>query len=89
MSSHRNIDPARLALSPAQCRAARGLLGWSQDELAERARTTQRTVSAFEVGETVPKAATVGKLKTVLEAAGIEFVARPGTIGALLHRPVE
>jgi len=35
-------------LSPEQCRAARGLLGWTQEELAERAKVSRSTIRDFE-----------------------------------------
>ena len=39
-----------LSLTPAACRAARGLLDWSQTELARRAGVSRLTVAAFESG---------------------------------------
>ena len=42
--------PAKPVLLPAQCRAARGLLDWTQEELAERAEVSRSTVRDFENG---------------------------------------
>jgi hypothetical protein len=41
----------RERFSPAQCRAGRGLLGWSIDELARRARLEPEGVELYEAGE--------------------------------------
>ena len=58
-----------------QLRAARGLLGWSQSELAERAGLSLPTVKRVE-GEFGPGVSDEAraKLKKALEAAGIKFL---------------
>lgn len=61
-------------VSPAQCRAARAVLGWSQDRLAELAGVSRTMVTDFEKGARVPLPATHRALQSALEAAGIEFV---------------
>ena len=66
------------AISPAQSRAARGLLNWSRDKLAEVGGVPARTVADFELGNTVPRASTTAKLVTALEAAGVIFVDENG-----------
>ena len=40
-----------MPLTPAQCRAARALLDWTQDELAERAEVSRGTIRGFESGQ--------------------------------------
>ena len=60
-------------MTPAQCRAARTLLGWSQEHLAEAASLTTSTVGAFEGQKGTPQPMTVGLLRRALERAGIEF----------------
>jgi predicted transcriptional regulator len=60
-------------LTPEQCRSARAWLGWSQVELAERAKVGQSTVKDFENGKRTPIQATLGAMRTVLEAEGIGF----------------
>lgn len=42
--------PKLLPVSPAQCRAARGLLDWTQERLAEAAGVSRSTVRDFESG---------------------------------------
>ncbi len=61
-------------LHPAQCRAARALLSWSQAELAERAGVAKQTLADFERGARSPYPRTLADIKKVLEAEGIEFM---------------
>jgi transcriptional regulator with XRE-family HTH domain len=62
-----------------QLRAARGLLGWSQSDLAERARVSLPTVKRAETG-TGPRVSddARAKLQHALEAAGIAFLEENG-----------
>jgi transcriptional regulator with XRE-family HTH domain len=60
-------------ISPAQCRAARALLDWSQRLLAETARVGVVTVRQFESGLTTPRNATLDVIVRAFEAAGVEF----------------
>ena len=63
-------------LTSAQLRAARGLLGWSQTELAERAGLGFATVQRAERDPDVitGNVKTVVKLQTALEDAGVVFI---------------
>ena len=61
-------------ITPAQCRAARGLLDWSQQDLADRAGVGIVTVRQFEAGVHEPRRATVQVVKQAFEAAGVEFL---------------
>jgi DNA-binding XRE family transcriptional regulator len=63
----------RVTVSAAQLRAARGLLGWSQSDLAEAAKVGRATIADFETGKRDPYARTLDELRTALEAAGVEF----------------
>jgi transcriptional regulator with XRE-family HTH domain len=62
-----------------QLRAARGLLGWSQSELAARAGLSLPTVKRLEAGfgPRVSNEAR-GKMQQAIEAAGIEFIDENG-----------
>jgi transcriptional regulator with XRE-family HTH domain len=62
-----------------QLRAARGLLGWSQSELAVRAGLSLPTVKRLE-GGFGPKVSeeAQAKLQKAIEAAGIEFLDENG-----------
>jgi transcriptional regulator with XRE-family HTH domain len=60
---------------PAQCRAARGLLDWSQAKLADVASVGVVTVRNFEADSRVqPRNSTLEAIQRALEAAGVEFL---------------
>ena len=61
-------------LTPEQSRAARAMLGWSREELAEKAGVSAGTVVGFELLGADSKMSTLHKLARALEAAGIEFI---------------
>ncbi len=63
-----------MKLFPKLCRGARGLLGWSQKELATRARVARKTIADLELGYVTPQPRTLRDLIAVLEAAGVEFL---------------
>jgi transcriptional regulator with XRE-family HTH domain len=67
--------------SGSQIRAARGLLGWSASDLAERSEVTLRTIQRFETVEGIPanRSGTLDKVRAALEAQGIEFLGDPET----------
>ena len=57
-------------ISGEQCRAARGLLGWSQTELADRADVGRSTVDKLERGGN-PRGEYVDAIQRAIEAAGV------------------
>ena len=61
------------SLLSAQIRAARGLLGWSQDYLAQGVGVSRATINRIETGVTEPHPATLFVIETELAAAGINF----------------
>ena len=80
--------PAMEILSPATCRAARGLLGWTQEELAAAAKVGRSTVRNFEVGRSIPVANNLSAMRGAFEAAGVEFIAQNGGgAGVRLKKP--
>jgi transcriptional regulator with XRE-family HTH domain len=60
-------------MSPKQCRAARGWLGWTQQELARRAGVGLSTVRDFEKAERTPIANNLAALRRTIEEAGIRL----------------
>lgn len=66
-------------IEASQVRAARGLIGWSQSELAGAAKLPLPIVEQFESGaaEHVPAEA-VAKMRAALESAGVAFIAIDG-----------
>jgi transcriptional regulator with XRE-family HTH domain len=65
-------------LTPGQCRAARALIGWSQDELAAASNVAKATIANFELGKRASYARTLEDLCAALESAGVIFVAENG-----------
>ena len=64
--------------SSAQCRAARGLLDWSQQDLAGQAGVGIVTVRQVEAGATEPRRSTLVVLRQAFERAGVEFIDENG-----------
>ena len=62
-----------------QIRAARGALGWSAEDLAQRSGVVRRTIIRIEATDGVPqgRVSTLMDIKAALEAAGIEFIGSP------------
>lgn len=65
-------------MTPAQCRAARGLLDWTQIKLAEASGLALSTVVKFERNGRAVVANAVQTMKRILDAAGVEFIAENG-----------
>ncbi len=59
--------------TPEQCRAARGLLGWSQQRLANQARVGLVTIHQLEAGISEPRRATLEVIQRAFQDAGVEF----------------
>ncbi len=69
--AHEKCDSCVPMISPAQCRAARALLGWSREELAAAAEVGLRTIVDFERGAREPHKATLAALERAFETAGV------------------
>lgn len=63
---------------PAQCRAARGLVEWSQTDLADVANVGLSTVKNFEAGRSAPIANNVAAIRAALQGVGVIFIAENG-----------
>jgi transcriptional regulator with XRE-family HTH domain len=66
----------------SQLRAARAMVGWSQDQLADRSGVSKPTIARLELA---PQDSAIGgyastseKLVSALEAAGVIFIAENG-----------
>ncbi len=65
-------------ISAAQCRAARGLLNWTQHDLAQTAGIGIVTVRQFETLKVEPRGATLAVIASAFEQAGVEFIPENG-----------
>lgn len=75
-------------ISPEQCRAARALLDWSQQELADRAKVGIVTVRQLEAGQHEPRRSTLDVVRRALEGAGVVFIdENGGGAGVRLRKP--
>jgi hypothetical protein len=74
-----------IAMIPAQCRAARGLLNWDQGRIAVAARVDVEIVHAFEDERPVQRAMS-DAIQRAFERAGIEFT-NGGAPGVRLRPP--
>src|SRR5580700_2751538 len=66
--------PQAGVLSPEQSRAARGWLGWSQDEFAKQANVALRTIASFERGEIIARPNNIAAMQRAIEEARIRLV---------------
>jgi transcriptional regulator with XRE-family HTH domain len=73
-----------LALSPAQARAGRALLAWSQQDLANNAKIATSTVADFERGRRTPIPQNAEAMRAAFERAGISFRAGGAVIAPAL-----
>jgi transcriptional regulator with XRE-family HTH domain len=63
---------------PAQSRAARALIEWSQEELATNANLSLSTIRDFEKSRRLPHVNNLAAIRRALEAAGVVFIAENG-----------
>ncbi|MCL2468906.1 MAG: helix-turn-helix domain-containing protein [Alphaproteobacteria bacterium] len=67
-----------MSISGRQIRGARGLLGWSMEELADKCELTRLTIRQIENETVQPQERTLARILTVLDQEGIEFTENEG-----------
>ena len=67
-------------IKPIQCKSARAMLNWSQEELAIKVECAKKTITDFEKGHRTPHHRTLKEIKIIFEGAGITFI-NNGEIG--------
>lgn len=67
-----------MSISDGQCRAARALLGWTQDELSTKAAVAKKTIADFETGKRQPYDRTLADIRAALEGGGVLFIDQNG-----------
>ena len=75
------------ALLPSEIKAARALLGWSQQDLAKRANLSASTVADFERSQRNPVANNLAAMRDALEQSGITFLAGGAIAGPTSRIP--
>lgn len=60
-------------LTPALCRGARGLLNWTQSDLAEHSSISRSTIRGFEGQHHDIHRSTAAQLRQALETGGVRF----------------
>lgn len=65
-------------IQPCQCRAARGLLDWTQDHLAQEAGVSRSTIRDFENGRHVLHRSTARLIEAALLQAGVVLLDADG-----------
>jgi transcriptional regulator with XRE-family HTH domain len=73
MTSQNPDDMISQLLSPTQSKAARALLAWNQQELAQRAQIGISTVADFERGKRTPTLNNIEAMRAAFTMAGISF----------------
>jgi transcriptional regulator with XRE-family HTH domain len=73
-------------MTPSQCRAARALLNWTQDDLARAADVGVATVRNFENQKSTPQRSSMKLMQQALEAAGVQLTNGEGP-GVRLLKP--
>ncbi len=61
-----------------QIRAARGLINWSQSDLAGKTGLSMNAISNMEKGQSTPRVDTIQLIQSALEKAGVEFLSGMG-----------
>jgi len=71
-------------ITPAECKAARKLVGWSVLDLAHRGGAEPMALSRFEARQGMLSLDTMTAIRSALEAAGVEF---PGGAPRIRGKP--
>ena len=68
-------------ITARQIRAGRAMVGWSQQELADRALLSRNAVAQIERGEVDPRTSTLAAARRALEKGGVVFIPASGRQG--------
>ncbi len=67
-----------MSITTAQIRGARGILNWSQSDLASRTGISATSIGSIENGQSQPRENTLKTIQKAFEDGGIEFIGRDG-----------
>jgi transcriptional regulator with XRE-family HTH domain len=71
----------RVDLDPIQTKAARALLGWNQQQLAQKANVAPSTIADFERGKRSPVTNNLEAIRAAFESAGVSLLPGGAVIG--------
>jgi len=76
-------------LTSSQIRAARGMLAWGPEDLAQKIGSTRQTINRLERFEGIPqtRTQTLMEIKRVFEEAGLEFIGTPDNGPGVRFKP--
>lgn len=69
---------SKKTITPGQCRAARAVLEWSQEQLATEAGVNRMTVADFEQGKRSPMLNNLVMIRRAFEQQGVTFIDENG-----------
>jgi transcriptional regulator with XRE-family HTH domain len=77
-------------ITPDQCRAARGLLNWTQEELAFQASLGIVTIRQFEAGRIQPRKKTLEAIRSVFDFYSVKILDEDGNdgVGVRFEKPI-
>lgn len=67
-----------MSITTGQIRGARGILNWSQSDLAERTGISATSIGSIENGQSTPRESTLKAIRLAFENGGIEFLGNEG-----------
>lgn len=73
-----------MKITPTLCKAARLLLGWSQSNLASKAKISVGTISNYERGTVIISEVNLETITKTLEGEGVQFMNNDDIIGIAL-----
>jgi predicted transcriptional regulator len=68
-------------ITPAQIRAARALIGWTQADLAKASGVSEVAIKNLERGATDPRVSTINNIQAAFDKAGVIFLDSGDTRG--------
>lgn len=74
-----------MTITAAQIRGARAMLRMTQEDLAAKAGLSQRSLAVIETEGATPRSATLGRLRSALEDAGIIFLEAEAGVGVMMR----
>jgi transcriptional regulator with XRE-family HTH domain len=67
-----------MSITTAQIRGARGILNWSQSDLAERTGISATSIGSIENNQSTPRESTLKAIRQAFEKSGLEFIGKDG-----------